>query len=424
MSDHARRSKEMGSEAEEEKHHEPELTLRSGLALAGAALAYFVTVGFLNAFGVFQEYYTTVVLRDQSNFEIAWLGSFGTFAVFFFAPFAGLSADKWGPTIPMVVGAVLQLVAIFMISLCEEYYQFFLAQGLLLGAGMSFIAIPASGMCPRYFKRNRGVALGISVSGSSIGGVLWPVACDQLLHEDGVSFAWTMRIIGFIMIPLLAVVLITVRPPLVAKAADGQEKPKPDRKELRKEIVKPPFLLLCAGLFLAYLGFFTPFFYVSVYATSHGMSQKLSFYLVSAINGASTLGRIIPGFLADKYGRFNMLFLSAFTGGIVAFCWTAATSEAGLIVWSLAYGFASGAILSLQAACGTTLVSEHAAGAAIGAAMGSVSLSGLFGPPISGELVKHGYIALAAWCGSSLMAGGVLIGCSRLWQDRRLTARI
>ena len=50
-------------------------SLRSGLALAGAALAYFVTVGFLNAFGIFQEYYTSVILRDLSEFQISWLAS-------------------------------------------------------------------------------------------------------------------------------------------------------------------------------------------------------------------------------------------------------------------------------------------------------------------------------------------------------------
>ena len=46
-----------------------------------------------------------------------------------------------------------------------------LAQGVLLGVGMSFIAIPASGMVPRYFRRNRGGATGFTVGGSSIGGM-------------------------------------------------------------------------------------------------------------------------------------------------------------------------------------------------------------------------------------------------------------
>lgn len=49
--------------------------MRSSLALAGAAMAYFSTVGFLNAFGIFQEYYTSSVLRGRSDFEISWVSS-------------------------------------------------------------------------------------------------------------------------------------------------------------------------------------------------------------------------------------------------------------------------------------------------------------------------------------------------------------
>lgn len=72
---------------------------RSGLATAGAACSYFVTVGFLNAFGVFQEYYTSTLLRGYSDFQISWLGSFALFAFFAGAPAAGILSDKYGPTV-------------------------------------------------------------------------------------------------------------------------------------------------------------------------------------------------------------------------------------------------------------------------------------------------------------------------------------
>ena len=179
------------------------------------------------------------------------------------------------------------------------------AQGLLLGAGMSFVAIPASGMCPRYFKRNRALASGVSVAGSSLGGVIWPIACDQLLHKDGLSFSWTIRIVGFTMIPLLFIVVLIVRlPATVDVKGDNNhdstprpsDKPPIDRRELRKDIAKPPFVLLCIGLFLAYLGFIGPFFFIPTYATHLGMSQELAFYLVSILNAASFFGRILPGF--------------------------------------------------------------------------------------------------------------------------------
>ena len=176
---------------------------------------------------------------------------------------------------------------------------------------MSFIDIPAAGMCPRYFKQHRGLASGVSVAGSSLGGVLWPVACDQLLHTDGISFDWTIRIIGFTMIPLLLIVILLVRPPMEKQmhkdeGIDGlsgrSEKKKVNRAELRKDILKPPFMLLCCGLFLAYLGFFGPFFFISTYATHLGMSQRLAFYFVSILNGASLFGRILPGFWVRNHG--------------------------------------------------------------------------------------------------------------------------
>ena len=79
-----------------------------------------------------------------------------------------------------------------MASLCTEYYQSFLAQGLLLGSSMSFLFTPALATVSRFFARHRGLALGITVSGSFIGGVIWPIMLDRLLNDHGVSFGWIM----------------------------------------------------------------------------------------------------------------------------------------------------------------------------------------------------------------------------------------
>lgn len=39
------------------------------------------------------------------------------------------------------------------------------------------------------------------------------------------------------------------------------------------------------------------------------MRPSLAQYLVSILNAASLFGRTIPGFAADKIGRFNMLMI-------------------------------------------------------------------------------------------------------------------
>ncbi|KAJ0295535.1 hypothetical protein COL516b_012498 [Colletotrichum fioriniae] len=206
----------------------------------------------------------------------------------------------------------------------------------------------------------RGLALGLTIGGSSIGGIIWPIMLEQLLNKRQLDFGWTMRVVAFTMAPLLAIACITVvdaptpQTPLspLHAASDGYEKgATSSNDELQSKskanysvLKNKTFVPLCGGLALGYFGLFTPLFFVTGFGAQHGLSTSTAFYLLSGLNGASFLGRVIPGFLADRYGHFNLCVLATFAAGIVGFSWTAATSLPGLVVWSLAYGFSSGGL--------------------------------------------------------------------------------
>lgn len=214
---------------------------------------------------------------------------------------------------------------------------------------MSFLFCPAIATVSWYFNKNKGLAMGITVGGSSAGGVIWPIVINQLLNKYRVTFGWTLRIVGFIMLPLLLLAIQTIRVPRKAghhessSQESSQRQDKGDQKSHVMAVIRnTTFLLLCAGLAICYLGMFSPFFYVTSYAKDLGQPVSFAFYLVSMVNAASLFGRILPGFLADRYGLFNLCSLAALLSGIIAFCWTAVTGVAGLVVWALAYGFASG----------------------------------------------------------------------------------
>ncbi|KAF2138397.1 uncharacterized protein K452DRAFT_361443 [Aplosporella prunicola CBS 121167] len=406
-----------------------ETSSRALLVLLGAFLALFCSVGFLNSFGVFQDYYMSHQLSDYSEFQVSWLGSFPICIMYILSPLAGILVDRIGAPILIFGGGIGTLLAVFMTSLSYEYYQFFLAQAFLLGASMTFVFCPAVATVSKYFHKNRGLALGIAIAGSSTGGIIWPIVLDQLLNHDGVSFGWTLRIIGFIMLPLLVICLTTVRPPLEPPqppSTDEDEKTpsEPKKQKIDISIIKnPTFLLLSAGLAICYLGMFSPFFYVTSYSRSLGMSTSLSFYMVSVVNAASLFGRVLPGFLADRYGHFNLCAAAALTSGITALCWTAAKNEAGVIVWSLFYGFTSGAIMSLQTACVARIATKETQGTAVGFFMGLLALTALFGTPISGQLAgSYGYLALSLYSGATLIAGSLLIIWARLRLERNLFA--
>ncbi|GJC85497.1 leporins efflux protein lepC [Colletotrichum liriopes] len=370
-------------------------SLRSWLAVLGACLSLFCTVGFLNAFGVFQEYYQQsfeksesdiawVVHRYQASCAIDWVLRY---------KHLHLSAERhtYLDQIPLCIGSVGQLLALFMTSLCTEYYQVFLSQGVLLGVSSSLIFCPPVAVVSRRMPHRRGLALGLTIGGSSIGGIIWPIMLEQLLNFRKVSFGWTIRAVAFTMMPLLAIACLTVvdvqapksSPTPPESASDGNEKgagsstdeSQPEKKPDFSILKKKAFMLLCGGLAIGYFGLFTPLFFVSAFGISHGLSSSTAFYLLSGLNGASFFGRVIPGFLADQYGHFNLCTLAIFSAGIVGFCWTAASTLTGLAIWSLAYGFCSGAVMSLQGACVGKIAHQGNQGLAIGFTMGSIAVT-------------------------------------------------
>jgi predicted MFS family arabinose efflux permease len=209
----------------------------------------------------------------------------------------------------------------------------------------------------QYIKLKRAAAMGIVLAGSSLGGVIWPIVIDRLLKNPKIGFPWTMRIVGFIMIPLFIFSCLAAKSPDAPakdvqnadtenfandKAAGGQGKQQDQKAQALALVRQPALQLLCFAMFIIYFGMFAPFFYTTSYAVEKGFSTTLAFYTVSIVNGASFFGRILPGIVADRYGKFNCCILATISAGIIALCWTKVTSVAGLVLWSAAYGFASG----------------------------------------------------------------------------------
>ncbi|KFX97535.1 hypothetical protein O988_04815 [Pseudogymnoascus sp. VKM F-3808] len=405
-----------------------EHTFRAWLAVAGAFLVFFCSLGFVNAFGVFQEYYRSHQLSNHSDFDISWIGSFSTFMIFGGAPIAGVLVDIFGPTACELPPTRRWPTLTSLSFSLSEFYQVFLAQAFLLGISVSFLYCPAMATVSRYFDKNKGLTVGITVGGSSMGGVIWPIVLNELLNTHDVSFGWSIRAVGFIMIPLLIIAIVTVVSPLQTKHHSEQtlaqeievKRPKQDLS-IAKD---PTFIILCAGLAISVLGMYSPMFYITTYARSLGHPIDISFYLVSILNGSSLFGRILPGLLADRYGHFNLCALAGLASGITSLCWTAAKSIPGLVVWCLVYGFTSGAILSLQASCAGSLATRETQGTALGFLMGALALTSLFGTPISGVLVgSYGYLSLSLFAGASLVVGSILIFWARLRLNKNIFAK-
>ncbi|KGO76725.1 Major facilitator superfamily domain, general substrate transporter [Penicillium italicum] len=419
--------------------HPAEYTPRSWLVIFGAFTCAFCTVGFMNSFGIFQEYYSKNQLSTSSSSTIAWIGALSIFFLFSTSIGAGAMLDIFGPKLMVYVGSFGCVFGIMMTSLCKEFYQFLLAQGVVLGISMGLATWPMLALVGQYIKVKRAAAMGIVLAGSSMGGIIWPIAINKLLNHPNIAFPWTMRIIGFIMIPCFIFSCAAAKSPDTPKAnveesrnseqesveniTEKTDKPQSHKAEVLALFRKPSLQLLCLGMFITYFGMFAPFFYTTSYAVEKGFSTSLAFYTVSIVNGASFPGRILPGIIADKYGKFNCCIIATISAGIIALCWTKVTTVAGLVIWCAAYGFASGGILSLQQACAAQVATSTTLGLAIGSVSGSTALSAMANVPISGALVeKYGYLSLSIFSGVSLLLGSLLLIAARLAQNKQLRA--
>lgn len=363
--------------------------------------------GMIATFGVFQAHYTTDLNLEPS--AVSWIGSIQMLGHFSLGMMTGRMFDAGYFYHSVITGMLLSTLGMFMTSLCSQYYQFFLAQGLMIGIGCGMQFAPCISLISTYFARNRSVALAIMASGSSTGGLVYPTIGRQLLPQIG--FAWTVRTMGFIMLTVGACYCSLLKPRLAPRKS-GPLFELSAFKEL-------PYSLFILAVFLISLGQYFAFYYISSFAVEilH-LSYGTSINVLLVLNGIGILGRLIPSYFADKYfGALNVLIPFCFVSTIVLFFWPLAKSEAGLYAWAVTYGFFVAGFQGIFPAVLTNLTKDMSkVGTRNGQGFTIVGLGMFIGPPIAGALVQTrggDYLAAQLFAGSAVLIGTMVLILAR-----------
>ncbi|KAJ3521404.1 hypothetical protein NM688_g9021 [Phlebia brevispora] len=303
--------------------------LRAWIVVLASTMATFTTFGFVNAWGVYQTYYEQTLLRDQSPSTIAWIGSLQYALIFMTGIPCGRMFDKGWLRLPLGIASACLITATFLTAQCKEYWQFLLCQGFAIGLACGFVMAPMVNVVSQWFTTKKGLAYGCVGMGSSLGGVVFPIASRRLIAEVG--FPWTMRIIGFVQICTL----------LITNLGTGRNLP--PKKDLPPLSLRPfrestAFTVYCASGLITFLGLYTVLTYIDLSARAAGLDENFSFYLVAIANAGSTVGRLGGGLLTDKIGPLNVMIPSTFIAGILTYIWPFSTSEGGYTIVGLIYG--------------------------------------------------------------------------------------
>ena len=141
-------------------------------------LLVFNGFGYISSFGIFQAYYATTLNRSAP--DISWVGSIQMFLLFLIGTLSGRAMDAGFFRSLIVSGCVLQLLGIFATSWCTQYWQLFLAQGLVQGLGNGLLFTPTVVLVSTYFSTKRAFALGLTACGAPTGGVIFPLVSGIL----------------------------------------------------------------------------------------------------------------------------------------------------------------------------------------------------------------------------------------------------
>ncbi|KAI4596769.1 hypothetical protein KJ359_005112 [Pestalotiopsis sp. 9143b] len=355
----------------------PEGGFKAWLVVFGSFCTMLSVYGLINSSAVFESYFATHQLADSDSSTIGWIFSLYLFVVFFAGIQVGPIFDRHGPRVLVAVGSVLIL----------------LTYSVLQGLGGALLNVPAYGIIAHYFKRRRGLATGIASTAGSIGGIIFPLLLQNLLPKIG--FAWTTRVIGFILLALAIpsnLLLRTRLPP-----SDKMVSVIPDWSLFRNL----KFTLTCAGVWFLEWGLFVPLTFVVSYASDYGQNANAAYILLVYLNVGSFFGRFLPGFIADRIGRFNVIILtiSLCVVTLLAFWLPSGSSHALLIVFVVTFGFASGSNLGLYPVCLGQLCDSRDYGRVYSTSLMVGSFGTLTSLPIGGALrdvgdLRQGWLAL------------------------------
>ncbi|RAK96110.1 major facilitator superfamily protein [Aspergillus ibericus CBS 121593] len=381
--------------------------LRAWLQVLASFFLFFNTWGIINAYGAYQTFYEETLLPTTTASTISWIGSLQSFLIMFLGVLSGPVYDA-GYLFPLLyTGSFLVVFGHMMLSLCHEFWQILLAQSFCIGIGAGLLFVPSVAILSTYFTTKLPFAVGIAASGSSVGGVIYPIMLRNLQSEVG--FGWSVRITGFIALFGLSISCISMK----VRVLPATRRKMVDLAAFREV----PYASFVFGMFLCFMGLYTPFYYVQSVASDENLvPSNLVFYLLPIINAASTFGRLLPGYISQITGTFNILIPGAILSGVLVLCLIAVHSEGPLLVICILYGFFSGSLVSLSAPILVLLTPDKGAvGTRMGMCFTFMGIALLIGTPIAGAIMdQDGARSLWVYGGVFTLVGGGVLGFAKL----------
>jgi MFS family permease len=139
--------------------------------------------GFYYSFGVFFQALQSAFQADRA--AISLISSIIVFTIYIGGTLYGWAIDRYGPRIPVGIGAVLLCLGLLLSSRATAVWQLYISLGLLVGFGVSSLVVPFLSVLTRWFVKMRGLVVGIVSAGAGVGMMVMAPLSQNLLTSYG-----------------------------------------------------------------------------------------------------------------------------------------------------------------------------------------------------------------------------------------------
>ncbi|KAJ5465685.1 hypothetical protein N7530_009472 [Penicillium desertorum] len=370
-------SPKIASESDHDQY--PEGGLKAWSVVLGAWCAMISSMGLLNSLGTLQPWTSTHQLKDYSESSIGWIYGGYTFFLYLGCVRFGAVLDSHGPLYVILPGSI-------GISNCQqEYYRIFLSFSVLGGISASRLFAPPLAAVGHWFKVRRGWTTGVACTAGGVGGCIFPLII--LFTAPRIGFTWAIRIIALVCAVTCSIACLSVRTRLPPKKAG----PSLDFKAL-KDI---KYASATLSVFFVEFAVFVPITYITSYTLHADFDQQMSYAVLVFLNLGAVFGRFLPGLVADRLGRFNVMIMSSFICSLFTLTlWLSGDlvepDSLGIVIsYAVLFGFWSRSAISIAPVCISQVCEIEDYGKRVGTTWTIVSVGTLIAITIAGAIQQH-----------------------------------
>ncbi len=303
------------------------------------------------------------------------------------SPVAGRAMDRVPIGFLVCIGAFFLATGLLLISISESLWQIGLIYALLLPVGIVLSGpLAAQTLAAKWFQENRGLAIGITAIGTSIGGFLIP----PLVTVLQASYGWRGTHVVLAVMVLLLVVpltwLVLQRGPSAPKetAASPSGPHHLTRSWTTREIfAERAFWVPILAFVPLSIAFNSLQFNFGAIANDAGISKQTASSLVSFMAVCMIGGKLFFGGFSDKWDHRVLFWITA-ASMFCAVLFFRLPADVGTVFVGMAFlGIAGGGFLPLMGA----IVASRFGPAAFGQVQGLIGpfmTLGAFGAPFAG----------------------------------------